>query len=149
MGDWILTWYSCLLRNPAPRLRGRRRRTVRRPESTPSSGRLHGCGAPIGEQPQKRQRGARVRRRTHAQDVRSAKADWDKAVLDLKTTPLLNPVDAEKLQLAVEQAEASYRQLARETPLIEESQRAQVRILALNLEQARIEQRRAEATSKR
>jgi multidrug resistance efflux pump len=82
---------------------------------------------------------------THAQGVRSAKADWDKAVLDLKTTPVLNPVDAERLQLAVEQTEASYRQLASETPLVAESQSAQVRMLALNLEQARIEQRRAEA----
>jgi len=81
---------------------------------------------------------------THAQAVRSAKADWDKAVLDLKTTPVLNPIDAEKLQLAMEQAEASYRELASESSLIEESQRAQVRMLALNLEQARIEQRRAE-----
>jgi HlyD family secretion protein len=82
---------------------------------------------------------------THAQAVRSAKADWDKAVLDLKTTPVLNPVDAERLQLAVEEAEASYRELTAETPLIAESQRAQVRMLALNLEQARIEQRRADA----
>lgn len=82
---------------------------------------------------------------THAQVVRAAKADWEKAVLDLKTTPLLNPIDRERLQLAVEQTEASYRQLASEAPLIDESQRAQVRMLALNLEQARIEQRRADA----
>jgi multidrug resistance efflux pump len=81
---------------------------------------------------------------THAQSVRGAKANWDKAALDLKTTPVQNPIDAERLKLAVEEAEATYRQLAHEESLVEESQRAQLRVLALNLEQSRIEAKRAE-----
>jgi HlyD family secretion protein len=82
---------------------------------------------------------------TYAQSVRSAKADWDKAIIDARMTPVQSEVDAEKAKLAVEEAAATYRQLDSETADVQESQRAQLRILALNLEQARIEQRRAEA----
>ena len=80
-----------------------------------------------------------------AQAVRSAGADWDKAKLDLQTTPVLTEIDAEKLKLSVNQAEETYRELDRQTISVRESQRAQLRILSFNLEQARIEQRRAES----
>jgi HlyD family secretion protein len=82
---------------------------------------------------------------THDQAVRSAKADWDKAVLDVKTTPLHVPIDIEKLKLAAEQAEATYKELDSESSLVEESQRAQIHGLELNLAQAKIELDRAEA----
>ena len=81
----------------------------------------------------------------HAQAVRTSKADWGKALLDLKTAPVQNTIDLEKMKLAAEEAEATYRQLSQETPLIAESQRAQLHMLSLNLEQAKIEARRAEA----
>jgi multidrug resistance efflux pump len=82
---------------------------------------------------------------THDQQVHSAKADWDKALLDVKTTPLHVAIDIEKLKLAAEQAEATYKELVSEGALVEESQRAQIRGSELNLAQAKIELQRAEA----
>jgi HlyD family secretion protein len=79
-----------------------------------------------------------------AQSVRSAKADWDKAKLDVQTAPVLTEIDVEKLKLSAAQAEETYQELDRQTASVRESQRAQLHILEFNLEQARIEQRRAE-----
>src|ERR1039457_5876827 len=39
----------------------------------------------------------------HDQSVRSAKANWEKAVLDLKTADVRSAIDAEKFKLAVEE----------------------------------------------
>ena len=80
----------------------------------------------------------------HDQSVRTAKANWDKAVLDLQTAPVHAQIDVEKLKLAVEETEATYKQLVFEASLVEESQRAQIRIAQLNLDQSRIELQRAE-----
>jgi RND family efflux transporter MFP subunit len=80
----------------------------------------------------------------HDQSVRTAKANWDKAVLDLQTAPVHAQIDVEKLKLAVEEAEATYKQLVYESSLVEESQRAQIRISQLNLDQSKIELQRAE-----
>jgi HlyD family secretion protein len=85
----------------------------------------------------------------HDQTVRSAKADWDKAVLDLQTAPIRSRIDAEKYQLAVEEAEAKYRELVGESALVEESQRAAIRSSQLNRDQARIELQRAETNVQR
>ena len=79
----------------------------------------------------------------HDQTVRSAKADWDKAVLDLQTAPIRSQIDAEKYKLAVEQAEATYKQLVFEASLVEESQRASIAVSELNMKQAQIELQRA------
>jgi multidrug resistance efflux pump len=81
----------------------------------------------------------------HDQAVRSARADFDRAALDLKTTPLHVAIDIEKLKLAAEQAEATYKELDAESSLVEESQRAQIRGMELNLAQSKIELQRAEA----
>jgi RND family efflux transporter MFP subunit len=80
----------------------------------------------------------------HDQSVRTAKANWDKAVLDLQTAPVHAQIDVEKLKLAVEETEATYKQLVFEASLVEESQRAQIRIAQLNLDQSRIELQRAQ-----
>ncbi len=79
----------------------------------------------------------------HDQTVRSAKSDWDKAVLDLQTAPIRSQIDAEKYKLAVEQAAATYKQLVFEASLVEESQRASIAVSQLNMQQARIELQRA------
>jgi multidrug efflux pump subunit AcrA (membrane-fusion protein) len=63
----------------------------------------------------------------HDQSVRSAKADWDKAVLDLKTADVRSAIDAEKFKLTVEENDAKYKQLVAEASLVDESQRAQIR----------------------
>ena len=85
----------------------------------------------------------------HDQTVRTAKADWDKAVLDLQTAPIRSPIDAEKYKLAVEQAEATHKQLVYEASLVEESQRASIAVSQLNMQQSRIELQRASTNVQR
>jgi HlyD family secretion protein len=85
----------------------------------------------------------------HDQSVRSAKADWDKALLDLQTAPALSEIDVEKIKLSVEETEATYKQLVWESSRVEESQQSQIRISQLNLNQAKIELQRAENNVKK
>ena len=85
----------------------------------------------------------------HDQQVRSSKADWDKAVLDLQTAPIRSAIDAEKYKLVVEQSQATYKQLVFETSLVEESARAAIRASELNRDQAKIELQRAETNVQR
>jgi len=80
----------------------------------------------------------------HDQSVAAARAAWDQAVLDLQTAPVHSDIDVQKYKLAVEETEATYKQLQHEASLVEASQRAQVRVQELGLEQARIELQRAE-----
>ena len=85
----------------------------------------------------------------HDQSVRMAKADWDKAVLDLKTADVRSAIDAEKFKLTVEENAAKYKQLVAESALVDESQRAQIRSNELNRDQSKIEVARAEANVKK
>ena len=85
----------------------------------------------------------------HDQSVRSAKADWDKAVLDLKTADVRSAIDAEKFKLTVEENAAKYKQLLAEAALVDESQRAQIRSNELTRDQSKIEMGRAEANVKK
>jgi HlyD family secretion protein len=80
----------------------------------------------------------------HDQTERSAKADWDKAILDLKTADIRSAIDAEKFKLAVEEAESKFKQLTAEAALVDESQRAAIRSSELNRDQSKIELQRAE-----
>jgi len=80
-----------------------------------------------------------------AQQVRSANADWKKAILDLQTAPIRSDIDTEKYKLAVEEDEAAFHALEAQAVLVETSQRAQIRAAELNLDQARLELQRAEA----
>lgn len=80
----------------------------------------------------------------HDQSVRTAKADWDRAVLDLKTEKVRSAIDAEKFKLSVEEAETKYKQLLAESKLVDESQRAAIRSSELTRDQSRIEMQRAE-----
>jgi HlyD family secretion protein len=85
----------------------------------------------------------------HDQSVRSAKADWEKARLDLQTAPIRSQIDAEKYKLAVEEADLKYKMLVAESGYVEESQRAQIRANELNREQSKIELQRAENNVKK
>jgi HlyD family secretion protein len=78
------------------------------------------------------------------QNVRAAKAAWQESVLDLQTAPVISEIDAEKNKLTVEQNEATYKQLLKESDLLEDSQRAQIRVTELNRNQSDIELQRAE-----
>jgi HlyD family secretion protein len=85
----------------------------------------------------------------HDQTVRTAKANWDKAILDLQTADVRSAIDAEKYKLAVEEAAATYKQLEFESSLVVESQRAAIRASELNFEQSKIELQRAEVNVQR
>jgi|SoiMethySBSTD1v2_1073268.scaffolds.fasta_scaffold193438_2 HlyD family secretion protein len=85
----------------------------------------------------------------HDQQVRTAKAAWDRAVLDVKTADVRSDIDKEKFKLSAEEAELNYKQLVAESALVEESQRASIRATVLNQEQARMEMDRAENNVKR
>jgi HlyD family secretion protein len=86
---------------------------------------------------------------THDQSVRAAKAAWESAILDLQTAPVHAQLDVEKLKLAQEEAEATYKQLVYESSLVEESQQAQIRMTELNRDQSRIELKRAQQNVER
>ena len=90
-----------------------------------------------------------VLKEVHQQKIASAKADLDKARLDLKTTPVLGAIEAERMKLALEEAEASYKQALAEVRHFDASQKAQMRVAELDLQQAKLEFRRAEANADR
>ena len=85
----------------------------------------------------------------HDQSVRGAKANWEKAVLDLKTADVRSAIDAEKFKLAVEENDATYKQLLAEADLVDASQIAQIRVSQLNRDQSKIEVARADANVKK
>ena len=80
----------------------------------------------------------------HDQSVRTAKSEWDRALLDLKTEKVRSAIDAEKFKLTVEETELRYKQLLAEAKLVDESQRAAIRSSELNRDQSKIEMQRAE-----
>lgn len=67
------------------------------------------------------------------QTLRVAKAEMDKARLDFRTTEVRTPVDQELLKLMVEEAEARYKQLSADVAQKQASQRAEMRILEIDL----------------
>ena len=84
-----------------------------------------------------------VAKKAHDQLVESAKADWDKALLDLKTAEVRSAIEAEDLKLAVDEGEARYKQLVKEVALVEASQSAQIRTAEIERDQAKLELDRA------
>ena len=74
-----------------------------------------------------------------AQQVRSAKAEWDKAKLDLQTAPIRSRIDAEKYQIAVDEAKEAYDELRKQADLQEVSQTAQIKATDLDLQASRIQ----------
>jgi biotin carboxyl carrier protein len=84
-----------------------------------------------------------------AQQVRSAKADADKALLDLQTAPIRSAIDAEKFQIAVEETKEAYAELVKQAELQTVSQSAQIKASEFDRDQARIEMDRAQANIER
>ena len=66
--------------------------------------------------------------------LRTAKATLDKAKLENSASEIRMPIDAEMLKLAVEEAEAQYRQLQADVKTKQEVFRAEIRILELTKE---------------
>jgi multidrug efflux pump subunit AcrA (membrane-fusion protein) len=65
------------------------------------------------------------------QDIRVAKANLEKAKLDLSAAEVRTPVDAEILKLAAEEAEATYKEKLTDLPIQKISFGAELRILEL------------------
>jgi multidrug resistance efflux pump len=85
-----------------------------------------------------------VARKALDQRILVARADLDKARLDLKTVEVRSAIESEIFKLAAEEAEAAHKQILAEVKLFETSQRAQFRISEIERDQSRIELQRAE-----
>ena len=86
---------------------------------------------------------------TARQQLRMAKAEWEKAQLDLRTAGVRSEIEAEILALAVEETEAGYKQLQKEVELLKSSQQAELRALEISREQQAIKETRARIDSEK
>ena len=83
-----------------------------------------------------------IEEETQQQALRVAKADWEKAKLDLGTAEVLSEIEAEKLKLAVEETEANFHHLEQEVKLQQTVHAAEVRSLELVAEKVALHVRR-------
>jgi len=90
-----------------------------------------------------------VLKHAHTQLVESAKADLDKARLDMKTAEVRSAIEAEVLKLAVEENEAHYQQLLKEIKLVDATQKAQLRSTQVDRDQGKLELERAQLNVER
>jgi len=90
-----------------------------------------------------------VSRKAHELSIETAKADLDKAQLDLKMTPVVSNINAERLRLAAEEAAARYKQLLQAVQHVRVSETADLRVADLELQQSRLELKRAEVNAER
>jgi HlyD family secretion protein len=90
-----------------------------------------------------------VTRESHRQTVANAKAALEKARLDVKTIPVLGAIEAESVKLAAEEADARYKQLLAEVKFVEIGQASEIKAAELELLQAQMELKRAEANADR
>ncbi len=88
-----------------------------------------------------------VSKKSHDQSIAVAKAALEKARLDLKTEPIKSAIDAERLRLAVEEAEAQYKQYLNEVKYFEISQASDLRRAELDQAGDRVELKRSEANA--
>ncbi len=86
---------------------------------------------------------------TAQQQLRMAKAEWEKAKLDLRTAEVRSQIEAEILALAVEETEAAYKQLQEEGKLLKSSQEADLRALEITKQQQEIKEARARIDSEK
>jgi HlyD family secretion protein len=87
-----------------------------------------------------------VTRKAHDQLVYSAKADWEKAKLDLQTISVRSAIEAEDFKLAEQEAAAHYQQILAEAKPFDEGLRADLHRSELDRDQAKIELQRAQST---
>ncbi len=80
-----------------------------------------------------------AQRESQEQQIRSTKAEWDRALLDVKASEVRSVIDKEKYKLSAEEAELRYKQLLKQLDLVDESQRASVRSAELTRESSRLE----------
>ena len=85
-----------------------------------------------------------VRRKAYEQQIRRAKADMDKATLDLRRAPVLSAITVEKTKLSLEEAKAKYAEISAEARFVETSEKAAIRANELNLQRCQVEFDRAQ-----
>jgi multidrug resistance efflux pump len=90
-----------------------------------------------------------VLKKAHEQTIGAAKAELDKARLDLKTATVVGAIDAERMRLTAEEAEARYKQLLAEVKYVDAGYKSQLRIAEYDEQQAELELKRAEANADR
>ena len=86
-----------------------------------------------------------VTRKAKEQQLLAAKGAYEKAKYDMKTIPVLSALDIERTKLALEETEAKYKQIETELKFLATSEKAQLRISELTLEQTRGELKRSQA----
>ncbi len=86
---------------------------------------------------------------THNQNVEKAKGALDKAKLDMKTLPVLSTIDAERVKLMLEEAEAQYKQQLAEGKFIDEQEKAQLKYAELEFKTLQIEYQRSQQNADR
>jgi multidrug efflux pump subunit AcrA (membrane-fusion protein) len=86
-----------------------------------------------------------VLEKTHDQTIKEAVADVDKAQLDLKTIPVRSEIDATKYRLALEEAQATHKQLLNEVKMMETSLQSQWNKALLARDEGRNELKRTQA----
>lgn len=90
-----------------------------------------------------------VTRKAHEQSIAVAKGDVEKAELDLKTIPVRSVIETERFKLALEEAQAKYKQLLQEVPYVTQGEESTTKISEMDLQQSKLELRRSEANADR
>jgi multidrug resistance efflux pump len=90
-----------------------------------------------------------VQKKIRQTNIDNAKAALDRAQLDLKTLPVMGQIDSERLKLTAEEAEATYKRTQSELKLYEIGYASQLKTANIELQQAQIELKRAEANADR
>jgi HlyD family secretion protein len=88
-------------------------------------------------------------RYVHDQNVQKAKGTLDKAKLDMKTVPVLSNIDAERVKLTLEEAEAQYKQQLAEGKFIDDAEKAQLKFAELEFKTLELEYKRSEQNADR
>lgn len=79
---------------------------------------------------------------TFNQQLRQARADHEKAKLDLKTSEVRSAIDAEKLKLAVEETAARLKQFEEDVRLKKASQESELKVLEMQVAQENLHHER-------
>lgn len=85
-----------------------------------------------------------VARKYYDQNIKQSRGAVEKAKLDLKTTPVRSTIDAELLKLGLEESQAGLKQYEWQIPHQETSLKSQRRNAEIDLEQSKVELKRAE-----
>ncbi|MBI1357752.1 MAG: HlyD family efflux transporter periplasmic adaptor subunit [Acidobacteria bacterium] len=95
-----------------------------------------------------RQANLMIELETKRQELVTAKAEYEKAKLDVKTSEVKSAIEAEVLKNVMDEAEATFKQLDKEVQLLAASHAAAVRQVEIDLEQEQVDLKRAELNTR-